>query len=98
MEYIVSRKHILPSTAQEFESAFHFNLWIKQNWPYKNLVIGDILYWYETSSQGIVWKTRTVKVERFTYQSKADLHEILRSRFDDFDEHQSYFVEAPEHG
>jgi hypothetical protein len=98
MDYIISRGFVLPSTAHEFELAFYFNLWNKQNWPYKKLRTEDILYWYETPSKRIVWKTRTVKVEKFAYQSKAYLCERLRSHFGDFDEHQLYIVNAPEHG
>jgi hypothetical protein len=67
MEYIISRGYTLPTTTQEFKPVFHFNLWSKKYWPYKKFGTGDVLYWYETPSNCIVWKTYTVKVERFPY-------------------------------
>jgi Domain of unknown function (DUF3883) len=98
MEYIISRNSTLPVTAQEFEAGFRFNLWSRKFWPYEKFEIGDILYWYEIPSGSIVWKTRTVKADRFFYQSKDHLHEMLKLRFGDFDENEPYVVKAPEQG
>ena len=95
MEYIISRNFTLPPTSQEFESSFYFNLWSRKFWPYEKFETGDILYWYETPSGCIVWKTRTVKADRFLYQSKDHLCEMLKLRFGHFDENEPYVVKAP---
>jgi len=70
MEYIISRNFTLPTTSQEFEAGFHFNLWSRKLWPYEKFETGDILYWYETPSGCIVWKTRTVKADGFFIRVK----------------------------
>ena len=98
MEYIISRNSPLPVTSQEFEAGFRFNLWSRKFWPYEKFEIGDILYWYEIRSGSIVWKTLTIKVDRFLYQSKDHLREMLELRFGDFDEDEPYVVNALEQG
>jgi len=98
MEYIVSRGFMLPQTAQEFRNVYHFNLWSKQFWPYKEIEVGDILYWYETPNKRIVWKTCIVKVEGFPYQSKEHLRELLMTKFGYYDEGTPYVMNATEMG
>ena len=98
MEYIVSRGFMLPQTAQEFRNDYNFNLWSKQFWPYGEIELGDIRYWYETPSKRIVWKTRIVKVEGFPYQNRRHLREMLVTRFGHYDEGTPYAVNAPEMG
>lgn len=58
MEYIISRNFRLPETSAGFARDYHFNLWGKRLWPYNALEAGDTLYWYETPTASIVWKTR----------------------------------------
>lgn len=98
MDYITSRGFTLPESADEFASRFWFNLWRINLWPYRELVIGDILYWYESSSRCIVWKSRAVDVDRFSYDSKRILQDRLEARFGNFDTDQPYFIESPEQG
>lgn len=98
MEYITSRGHELPKTASKFEADLRFHLWQNKLWPYEELVLGDILYWYETPSQSIVIKSRVVEVDRFPYNSKQEVRQKLVARFHDFDETQEYFVKGPDHG
>jgi hypothetical protein len=57
-----------------------------------------LLYWYETPSKCIVWKSTIIDVYRFSYASKSDARRRLISRFGDFDESQPYFVNAPPEG
>ncbi len=98
MEYITSRGHEIPNNVVEFEADLRFHLWRNKLWPYQELVIGDILYWYETPSQSIVWKSKVVDVERFPYNNKDEVRRKLIERFHNFDETESYFVKSPETG
>ena len=98
MEYITSRRFTLPDLANEFADSVWFNLWRIRLWPYRELVVGDILYWYESPSKCIVWRSRVTDVDRFFYDSKKAVRERLRARFGDFDTTQPYFVKAPEQG
>jgi hypothetical protein len=98
MDYITSRGFVLPESAEEFADRFWFNLWRIRLWPYREVVVGDLLYWYESPSKSIVWKSRVTELERFHYDNKDAVRERLVSRFGDFDTTQPYFVEAPEQG
>lgn len=98
MEHITSRGFTLPKSADEFADRFWFNLWRINLWPYRELIVGDILYWYESPSKCIVWKSRVVDVDRFFYDSREAVQKRLRGRFGDFDTTQPYFVESPEEG
>ena len=98
MEYITSRRFTLPESPEDFAAGFWFNLWRIKLWPYEELVSGDILYWYESPSRCIVWKSRVVDVDRFTYNSREEVQIRLEARYGEFDTTQSYFVEAPEQG
>ncbi|RLI51490.1 MAG: hypothetical protein DRP09_19215 [Candidatus Thorarchaeota archaeon] len=98
MEYVTSRGFTLPESADEFASRFWFNLWRINLWPYRELVIGDILYWYESPSRCIVWKSRVIDVDRFFYDSKEIVQDRLKARFGDLDTDQPYFVKSPEQG
>lgn len=98
MEYVTSRGFALPESAEEFADSFWFNLWHIKLWPYRELVVGDLLYWYESPSKRIVWKSRITDLDRFPYDNKDAARDRLISRFGDFDPAQPYFVEAPEQG
>jgi hypothetical protein len=98
MEYITSRGFTLPESPEEIASGFWFNLWRINLWPYRELVVGDTLYWYESPSKSIVWKSRVADIDRFRYDSKQAAQARLRARFGDFDTNQPYFVESPAHG
>lgn len=98
MEYITSRGFTLPESNEELEDRFWFNLWRIKLWPYTELLVGDILYWYESPSKRIVRKSRVTDVDRFSYDNKDAAQDRLVSRFGDFDPDQPYFVEAPEQG
>jgi hypothetical protein len=44
-----------------------FNLWHNKLWPYNELQPGDEVFWYESPSRKIVWRSRVVQVESFPY-------------------------------
>jgi len=98
MEFITSRRFILPLSADEMAERSWFNLWHRKLWPYQELVIGDTLYWYESPSKNIVWKSKVVDVDRYSYDRKKIVREKLESRFGAFDINQPYFLGAPEQG
>lgn len=74
MMYITSRGFPLPRTVEAMKADLRFHVWTKQFWPYRELQAGDDLYWYETPTTTIVWKTRVEKVEAFPY---SDIHDAL---------------------
>jgi len=98
MEYITSRGFKLPKSAEEMTNRFWFNMWRLKLWPYQELVVGDILYWYESPDKCIVWKTRVSDVDRFQYGNKDAAGRRLKERFSDFDREQPYYLEAPTKG
>jgi len=98
MEYITSRGFALPKAANDFSNDFWFNLWHRKLWPYRELVRGDILYWYESPAKRIVWKSQVNEIDRFSYENKEVVKNKPESRFGKFDLSQPYFVAAPEQG
>jgi hypothetical protein len=98
VDYIVSRRFAMPTTAAELQAAHYFNLWRKRFWPLRDLAIGDVFYWYESPRQRIVWKARVDDIERFEFESRDDASAKLIAYFGPFDERQPYFVDAPERG
>ncbi|MGB8217521.1 MAG: HNH endonuclease [Candidatus Methanoperedens sp.] len=96
MKFITSRSK-LPSSADEMAGLW-FNLWSKQYWPLNELNVGAGLYWYESGTKSIVWKTIVEDVDRFSYGSKDEAKHKLKSRFGEFDDKQSYFIKAPSQG
>jgi len=93
MEYVISRPE-LPESSEELSADLYFNLWEKKNWPYSKLQQGDILYWYEVHRKCIVWKSRTIEVERFSYKDKNHLRKTLESLFGAYKENHPYVTHA----
>lgn len=75
-----------------------FNMWTRRLWPFAELEVEDILYFYESPNRRIVWKTRVTKTDRFQYQTKENALVKLRREFGPFDPHQPYVEQAPDHG
>ena len=98
MVYITSRKFVLPKSPEEMAGQQWFNLWTKRLWPYCEIAMGDILYWYESPSHSIIWKSRVRRVEQFKYTSKAQVAQRLKSISGAFDEQDEYFKEGPHQG
>ncbi|MCX7608456.1 MAG: hypothetical protein N2049_04465 [Anaerolineales bacterium] len=98
MMYITSRRFILPKSKDEFSNYFWFNLWRIKLWPYRELTNGDILYWYESPTRCIIWKSFVVDVDKFFYSSYKALQERLEVRFGELDADQSYVLKSPEQG
>ncbi|MCY7311881.1 MAG: HNH endonuclease [Chitinophagaceae bacterium] len=73
MEYITSRGFELPTDQHKMENFDWFNMWSNKNFPYHELLLGDTLYWFDTTAQKLVWKTEVVKVDRFPYSDKQEI-------------------------
>lgn len=98
MQYITSRNFLFTESEKEFTDGLWFNMWQIKVWAYQELVVGDLLYWYESPNKRIVWKSRVVDLDRFHYGSKDAARDRLLSKFGGFDPNQLYFTEAPEQG
>lgn len=96
MSWVTSRSYILPDDADAFSNGLWFNLWTKKLWPYNELEQGDTLYWYESPSKCVVWKSRVVEVLRFSYQTKKEVEQKLN--LTPVEAAQDYFVDGPESG
>jgi len=96
--FLVSRGFELPKDEDTMKNNLWFSLWSRKQWPFDKLDIGDFIYWYETPSKKIVWKTCVDILEKFEYKTKGELAERLISCFGEVDFSQSYYVNAPEKG
>jgi len=96
MSSVTSRNYVLPDDADAFTNGLWFNLWTKKLWPYNELEPGNTLYWYESPSKWIVWKSRVVAVLRFAYQTKKEVEQKLT--LTSVQAAQDYFVDGPEKG
>lgn len=97
--FITSRGYKLPDSLKQMEQQGPwFNMWMRKLWPYSKLSANDTLYWYETISRCIVWKTIVVEVEKFHYDTKDEAFLRLKNKFGPFDENQQYCLDAPGSG
>ena len=96
--FITSRGYVLPSSGDELAGWVWFNMWQRRLWPYKELNVGDTLYWYDSTAQAIVWKTTVSDVDRFAYKNKQQVRQRFQERFGDDPVDDPYYVEASDHG
>ena len=81
MEYITSRGFKLPTDQSEMEDADWYNMWNNKNFPYYELIVGDILYWFDSTIQKLVWKTQIVTINRFPYVDKQEVFNRFPNSF-----------------
>jgi hypothetical protein len=102
MDYITGKNYHLPHTLHEMQGSLFYNLWRNRLWPYRELLSGDTLYFYESPTRSIVWKTSVTDVERFEYGSKAKVDEFLSDWHENYssgdDIGDPYFVQAAPRG
>lgn len=79
--FITSRGYAILNIGENLQSALWFNMWQKRMWPYKEVNAGDTLYWYDSISQRIVWKSEIETIERFEYRTKQEVRDRLIARF-----------------
>ena len=96
MEYITSRGFELPKYQTEMENFDWYNMWSKKFFPYYELLIGDILYWFDTRAQKLVWRTQVIKIDRFPYADKQDIFKrfpnSLSTKYHESRPDSGYFV------
>ncbi len=95
MSYITSRSYPIDYEPTDYE----YHMWRIKRWPYVEVDKNQILYFYETPNQRLVWRTRIVEVDRFEYNSKAEARHGLEKFFGyGRDSDSSYFHKAPKQG
>lgn len=75
------------------EKSDWFNMWMRKEFPYRELLIGDILYWFDTTKQKLVWKTQVIKVDRYPYSNKQEIFEKYSNSFG-----SQYYESRPDQG
>lgn len=98
MAYITSRPYHLPMSAKELARRVWFNMWERRYWPYRELVRGDVLYWYERPSKRLVWETRVSAAVQFPYATKREALGLLRRNLGKVYKDDPYYVQAPKSG
>ena len=77
-EYITSRPERFPESQSELENVLVYNMWKKIVFPsFHNLKLGDVIYWYDSMSQEIKWKTQIISVHKMKYNDKAEIKKIF---------------------
>ena len=99
MSLVTSRGFVLPESPSEMSDGIWFNLWQSRLWPYKELQVGDDLFWYESPTKAIVWHTQVEHVEAFPYSSIGQALDVMDERFNvSIDRSQSYLDGKPTAG
>ena len=96
--FVTSRGFALPTDAGEMADKLWFNMWLYRLWPYKELHEGDTLYWYDSTEQAIVWRSRVAQVERFEYANKTEVHTRFETVFGVTGLSEPYFDKAKDKG
>jgi hypothetical protein len=97
--FVTSRSFGLPDSAEAMNEAIWFNLWRNRLWPYRDVQRGDELYWYETSSERIVWRTRISELAAFAYASLDEALARIEAAFVvHVDRAQPYLTGKPDSG
>lgn len=96
--FVTSRGFALPTDATKMAGFPWFNMWQRRLWPYQELHDGETLYWYDTTLQAIVWKSRVQIAERFEYANKDEAREKLQTFFDMTELNDAYFETASDQG
>jgi len=96
MAFVTSRNFTLPDTPDGLTNGLWFNMWAKKLWSYNELEPGHTLYWYESPSRCIVWRSKVMEVIRFPYKRKDEVEKKLQ--LTNVQAAQPYFVDAPESG
>jgi hypothetical protein len=98
MPLVTSRGFRLPESPDDM-GAVWFSLWRNRLWPYEQLREGDDLYWYETPTKRLVWRSRVTRVDAFPYTSvDAALDRIDEGFGVETDRKQPYVDGKPDEG
>lgn len=84
MEFIISKgNEELPKEQGAMENLPRFNMWETRKWPYKQLLKGDIIYWFDKNENKLVWKTEVLDVVREYYSNKNQIEKKYRDAMTD---------------
>jgi HNH endonuclease len=89
--FITSRSRSLPKDPEQMSNELWFNMWTSKLWPYRELGVGDTLYWYDPIEKAVVWRSRVRQVDHFKYATKNELRAHFRDVFGDVEIEGSYF-------
>jgi hypothetical protein len=92
MEYLITKGRALPMSEAEMESSEWFNMWSSKQFPYSELLEGDIIYWFDKGTNTVIWKTVVIVVERQPYSNKKDIKDKYGSMT------KKYYDSRPEKG
>jgi len=98
MAWITTRRYKLPTKTEEMANLTEYNCWKIRLPPFSGLMVGDLLYWYETPSQSLVWRTEVTSVDSFQYDTKQELRNKLIQFFGYLDESESYYLNSSTSG
>ena len=96
--FITSRGYTIPDDWDEFQQTFWFNMWQKRMFAYSEVSEGDVLFWYDSQSQSIVWKSKITKLDKFEYSTKQHMRERIIQIFDEDPASDPYFVDKADSG
>lgn len=96
--FITSRGYTIPDDWEEFQQTFWFNMWQKRMFAYSEVSEGDVLFWYDSQSQSIVWKSKITKLDKFEYSTKQQMRERVIQIFDEDPASDPYFVDKADSG
>jgi hypothetical protein len=96
--FVTSRGFALPTDAGEMEDKLWFNMWQRRLWPYQELQEGVTLYWYDSTEQAIVWRSRVTQIERFEFSNKDEVRARFEAMFGVANLNDAYFDAATDHG
>jgi len=80
MAFVTSRNFTLPDTPDGLTNGLWFNMWAKKLWSYNELEPGHTLYWYESPSRCIVWRSKVMEVIRSRTSGKTKSKRNFNSR------------------
>jgi hypothetical protein len=96
--FVTSRGYALPTDKHEMADVLWYNIWQRRLWPYEELQESDTLYWYDSTAQAIVWKSRIHKIERFEFANKEEVRKRFQAVFGETRLNDAYFEDSSDHG
>jgi len=79
MEYIVSRNYVIDQ--EVLKTNIFYQIWKNKLFPYKDLKIGDIIYWYDRQTNKINYKVKVIKLHKFEYKTRQELKNNIYNFF-----------------
>ena len=98
-EFMTSQEDDFDSTTADRHPCQWWNIWLRRQWPYGEVLEEDTLYWYSSSKKAIVSRSRISRVDRFHFSGKPHLFQSLKNFFGpDVNEADGYTASKPDAG